>query len=64
MITRKVEINRDGSFRIVGLVRHAYTGAPVGVAQVDLSNPELRVKMNRWELKTKAQRKQDIIDTL
>ena len=64
MTQKKVEITGNGLFRIVGLVRHAYSGAPKGVAQVDLTNPELRSRMNRWELKTKTQRKQDIIDNL
>jgi hypothetical protein len=48
----------------VGLVKHAYTGAPKGVAQVSLVNPELRVKKTNWALKTKLQRRKEIIDNL
>jgi hypothetical protein len=64
MMTRKVEIDGNGSFRIVGLARQAYTGAPQGVSKGWPDNPELRSRVNRWELKTKAQRRQEIIDNL
>lgn len=48
----------------VGLVRQAYTGAPRGIAQVSLVNPELRTRQLRWELKSKRLRRQEVIDTI
>ncbi len=48
----------------VGLVRQAYTGAPHGVAQIDLSNPELRSPTPKWNYKSKARRRQEAIDTM
>ena len=48
----------------VGLAKAAYVGAPHGIAQVDLSNPEELTPKPRWEYKKKRQRRQEIIDTL
>jgi hypothetical protein len=64
MTKKNNEDNRNGSVILVGLARQAYQGAPHGVAQVSLSNPELRVKKLNWALKTKTQRRQEIIDSL
>ncbi|HEU0048805.1 MAG TPA: hypothetical protein VFQ43_14540 [Nitrososphaera sp.] len=48
----------------VGLAKAAYTGAPHGIAQVDLSNPEEPTARPHWSYKTKRLRRQEVIDTL
>jgi hypothetical protein len=64
MTRKNNETNEHGSKPLVGLASPAYRGAPHGVAQVNLTNPELRVKKLNWSLKTKKQRKQELIDSL
>jgi hypothetical protein len=64
MTQKNNETNADGLTPLIGLASPAYRGAPKGVAQVSLVNPEVRVKKTNWALKTKKQRKQEIIDNL
>jgi hypothetical protein len=58
------EQNSDGLRPLIGLASPAYRGAPHGVAQVSLSNPELRSPKRDWSLKTKRQRRQELLDSL
>jgi hypothetical protein len=64
MTQKNNEDNGNGLIALIGLAKQAYTGAPKGVAQVSLTNPELRVKKTNWALKTKLQRRKEIIDNL
>jgi hypothetical protein len=64
MTQKQNEDNGNGLIALIGLAKQAYQGAPKGVAQVSLSNPERKTKKTNWALKTKSQRRQDIIDNL
>jgi hypothetical protein len=48
----------------IGLASPAYKGAPKGIAQVTLENPEKPTPRPHWSYKSKKVRKQEILDRL
>lgn len=64
MTKKNNQDNGNGLSGLIGLAKQAYTGAPHGVAQMNLSNPDRLTPENHWSWKSKRKRKQEIIDTL